>query len=129
MSCTSVFSHFSHVQLCATLWTAACQPPLSMGFSKARALERFAMPSFRGSSQRRDQARSVSCIFCTARRFFTSELLPQPRKSQLISQYLLNKLPSLSLNRPSFRILSYKTSGKTILNTHFHFIITLKLLS
>ena len=29
-----VLSHFSHVQLCVTLWTAACQAPLSMGFSR-----------------------------------------------------------------------------------------------
>ena len=32
MAC--VLSHFSHVQLFATLWTAASQAPLSMGFSK-----------------------------------------------------------------------------------------------
>ena len=29
-----VLSHFSCVQLCATLWTVACQAPLSMGFSR-----------------------------------------------------------------------------------------------
>ena len=29
-----VLSHFSHVWLCATLWTVACQAPLSMGFSR-----------------------------------------------------------------------------------------------
>ena len=29
-----VLSHFSHVRLWATLWTAACQAPLSMGFSR-----------------------------------------------------------------------------------------------
>ena len=28
-----VISHFSHVRLFATLWTVACQSPLSMGFS------------------------------------------------------------------------------------------------
>ena len=28
-----VLSHFSRVQICATQWTAACQAPLSMGFS------------------------------------------------------------------------------------------------
>ena len=28
-----MLSHFSHVQLFATPWTIACQPPLSMGFS------------------------------------------------------------------------------------------------
>ena len=27
-----MLSHFSHVQLFATLWTIACQAPLSMGF-------------------------------------------------------------------------------------------------
>ena len=29
-----MLSHFSHVQLFATLWTVACQAPLSMGFSR-----------------------------------------------------------------------------------------------
>ena len=29
-----VLSCFSHVQLIATLWTTACQAPLSMGFSR-----------------------------------------------------------------------------------------------
>ena len=29
-----MLSHFSCVWLCATLWTAACQVPLSMGFSR-----------------------------------------------------------------------------------------------
>ena len=32
--CVCVLSHFSHVQLCAALWTVACQAPLSMGFSR-----------------------------------------------------------------------------------------------
>ena len=31
---TCMVSHFSHVSLFMTLWTAACQAPLSMGFSK-----------------------------------------------------------------------------------------------
>ena len=29
-----MLSRFSRVQLCATLWTVACQAPLSMGFSR-----------------------------------------------------------------------------------------------
>ena len=29
-----MLSHFSLVQLCVTLWTADCQAPLSMGFSR-----------------------------------------------------------------------------------------------
>ena len=33
-SSTCMLSHFSHVQLCATPWTAAHQAPLSTGFSR-----------------------------------------------------------------------------------------------
>ena len=29
-----MLSHFSCIRLCATPWTVACQPPLSMGFSR-----------------------------------------------------------------------------------------------
>ena len=32
--CSSMLSHFSHVQLFVTLWTVAHQTPLSMGFSR-----------------------------------------------------------------------------------------------
>ena len=32
--CAFVLSHFSRVRLFATLWTVACQTPLSMGFSR-----------------------------------------------------------------------------------------------
>ena len=32
--CVYVLNCFSSVQLCATLWTVACQVPLSMGFSR-----------------------------------------------------------------------------------------------
>ena len=32
--CVRMLSHSSHVQLFMTLWTIACQAPLSMGFSR-----------------------------------------------------------------------------------------------
>ena len=32
--CQAMPSHFSHVWLCATPWTVACQAPLSIGFSR-----------------------------------------------------------------------------------------------
>ena len=59
-----------------------CSPP---GFSvhgilQARILEWVAMPSSRGSSWPRDQTH-VSCIFCIAGRFFTTESLGKPRKT------------------------------------------------
>ena len=50
-----------------TLWTVACQAPLSMGFLQVRILESVAMPSSRVSSQPKNQIQ-VSCI---AGGFFT----------------------------------------------------------
>ena len=44
--CVCMLIHFNRVQLCATLWTAAHQAPLSMGFPPARILEWVAI-SFR----------------------------------------------------------------------------------
>ena len=44
------------VWLFATLWTIACQAPLSIGFSQARKLEWVALPFSRASSWPRDQA-------------------------------------------------------------------------
>ena len=62
----SFSSHFSSVQvpLCCVLSrvhlvetasTVACQAPLSLGILQSRILDWVAMPSFRGSSQPRDQ--------------------------------------------------------------------------
>ena len=56
-------------QSCLTFvipWTVACQAPLSMGILQARMLEGVAVPSFRGSSQSRDQTQ----VFCIAGRIF-----------------------------------------------------------
>ena len=57
----------SHVQLFVTPWTVARQAPLSVGILQARVLEWVAMPSSRGSSQRRDP----TWVSCTADVFFT----------------------------------------------------------
>ena len=42
--CVCVLSHLSHVCLCATLWTAAFQSPLSMGFSRQKYWSGLACP-------------------------------------------------------------------------------------
>ena len=68
-----LLSHFSHVWLCATLWTAARQVLLSTQFSRWRVLEWIAMPTFRGSNQLR--------VSCTAGRFFTTEPPGKPNNS------------------------------------------------
>ena len=44
-----VLSHFSHVQLCVALWTAARQAPLPMGFSRQEYWSRLPCPPPRGS--------------------------------------------------------------------------------
>ena len=40
-----MLSRSSHVHLCATLWTAACQAPLSMGFSRQECQSGLPSPS------------------------------------------------------------------------------------
>ena len=54
------------LQSSLTLWTVALQTPLSMGFSRQKYRNGFAMPSSRGSSHLRDQTR-VSYISCIGR--------------------------------------------------------------
>ena len=61
-----VLSHFSHVQLFATLWTITLAGSSVHGISQARVLEWAAMPSSRGSSQPRDGT-CVSYISCIGR--------------------------------------------------------------
>ena len=43
--CTRALSHFSRVQLFVTLWTVACQAPLSMGFPIQEYWSRLPFPS------------------------------------------------------------------------------------
>ena len=40
-----MLSCFNRVQLCATLWTIACQAPLSMGFPRQEYWSRLPFPS------------------------------------------------------------------------------------
>ena len=61
------------VQLSETPWTIARQAPLPMGFPDRWV----ATPSSRASSQPGDRTR-VSCVFCIARGFFTTEPLGKP---------------------------------------------------
>ena len=45
MHSTCVLSRVSHVRLCATLWTVACQDPLSIGFSRQEYWSGLVCPS------------------------------------------------------------------------------------
>ena len=57
-----ILSHFSCVQLSATLWTVAHQAPLSTGILQAGILEPVAMPFFRGPSPPRDGTCSMAPV-------------------------------------------------------------------
>ena len=43
-----MLNRFSHVQLFATLWTVACQAPLSMGFSRQKYWSGLPCPPLQG---------------------------------------------------------------------------------
>ena len=59
--CVCVFSHFSHVQLFATLWTIVCQAPLSMGFSRQEYSSGLPCPSLE------DFPTCISYVSCIGR--------------------------------------------------------------
>ena len=61
MLCYAVLSHFSCVRLFATLWTIACQAPLSMRILQSRILGWIACRPPRESSKLRDQTH-ISCL-------------------------------------------------------------------
>ena len=64
--CACVLTGFNCVQPFMTLWTRACQAPLSMGILQERILEWVAIPSCRGSSWTRDKT-CISQVSCTGR--------------------------------------------------------------
>ena len=86
LSYSHELSHFSCVQLFATLQAIAHQVSLS-GILQARILEWVAMPSSRGFSQPRNQT-LVSCVSCIAGRVFTAEPLGKPKQLSYNCPYL-----------------------------------------
>ena len=73
--------HFSRVWLSATPWTVACHVPLSMGILQVRILEWATVPSFRGSSQPRDQT-CISLVHLLHRQEGSLPLAPQGRSEK-----------------------------------------------
>ena len=61
-----MLSRFSHVWLFVTLWTVACEAPLSLGFSRQEYWSVLPYPPPGESSWPRDQ----TCVSCIAGRFF-----------------------------------------------------------
>ena len=72
------FNHFSYVQFFAILWTTAHQAPLSMGFSRKEYWTGLLCPP--PGDLWHSALTCVSCSFCIAGGFFTSD--HQPGKSR-----------------------------------------------
>jgi len=70
--CSVFWHHFSHVWLFATPWTVPCQAPLSMGFSRQEYQSGWPYPP-PGDLPDPGIIPHISCSFCTAGRFFTSD--------------------------------------------------------
>ena len=66
MCCALVLSCFGHVWLFVTLWTVACQAPLSTGFSRQEYWSGLSFPPPGDLPRPRGQTR-VSCVCCTGR--------------------------------------------------------------
>ena len=81
-----MLSCFSHIWLCATLWTVAHQVPWSMKLSRQEYWSRLSVSSSRGSSQHNPGIKSESFMFpALVRGFFTTsatwEVVSTARKS------------------------------------------------
>ena len=107
---TYALSCFHHGQLFATLWTVACQAPLSMGFSRQKYWS--GLLSFWGSPQPRDQAH-VSFISCICRCvLYHSSHLESPSGSPLfINAYNGKRIKNIALY--SICIRKLKAMSKT----------------
>ena len=92
----------SCVQLFATLWTEACQAPLSMGILQARILEWVAMSASRGSSQPRDRTRSPTLQVDS----LPSELPGRPKSTGMGSLSLLQGI--FPIQQSSQGLLHYR---------------------
>ena len=81
-----MLSHLSLVRLFATLWTAACQAPLSTEFSRQEHWSGLPCPSPRGSSQYTDHLLHLSLIIIPSNSicFNVYTLFPVTRSSGLL---------------------------------------------
>ena len=91
-----MLSHFSHVQLLTTLWTVACQAPLSMGILQARIWS--GLPCLLPGDLLDPGIEPVSpASLALAGAFFTTAPSGKPQRCHSLSLYSFAHLPSQSL--------------------------------
>ena len=78
-----ILSHFSHVWLCVTLWTIACQAPLSMRFSRQEYWSELSCPPA-GDLPNPGIEPSSLISPALADRFFTTSACNNPNKSYCV---------------------------------------------
>ena len=88
--CCAVLSHFSHVQLFATLWTVASQAPQSMGFSREESWSELPCPPPGDLPNSGIEPESLTSIYTSSGFFTTSATWEVPKK------YLFSTISSLS---------------------------------
>ena len=84
-----MLSRFSHVQLFATLWTVACQAPLSMGLSRQEYWSGLPCPPPRDLSDLGIEPMSLMSL-ALAGRFFTTSATWEAQNSINSIQYKYN---------------------------------------
>ena len=90
---TCMLSHFSCVQLFMTLWTVACQVPLSMGILQARIWS--GLPCLPPGDLLDPGIEPVSPVsLASAGRFFTSTPSGKLQRCHSLSLYSFAHLPS-----------------------------------
>ena len=87
-----MLSRFSHVQLFATLWTVACQAPLSMGFSRQQYWSGLPSPPPGDLPNPGIESLSPRLLCCRCRRYWGSQF---PKCSLGIPNFL-KEISSLS---------------------------------
>ena len=85
-----VLSHFCHVQLFATPWTAACQAPLSVGFSRQEYWSGLPFPSPGDLPEVGIQP--VSLMSPALQILYHQHHLGSPSDSRVICNYLMTSL-------------------------------------
>ena len=73
-----MLTHFSHVQLFATLWIVVCQAPLSMGFSRQEYWSELLCPPPRGLSNPGLKPTSLTFLALAGRFFATNATWEAP---------------------------------------------------
>ena len=117
----------SHVGLFVTLWTIACQAPLSMGFSRQEYWSELPFPFSGGSSWPRDWT-SFSSDSCLGRQILLplSHLGNPWKHLMLFSHWVMsNSLPPMDCGMPGIPVHHHIVTWKTPLLRLLRFYLLL----